>query len=96
MEKREELENLAIDWHIAEQPGKVRTLKKHPRLNKVAINIKYMKASIRAKVEHPFCIIKCQFNFTKARYRAFMKNNGKLAMLFALANIARVDQMLRA
>jgi IS5 family transposase len=43
-----------VDWLIAERPGKVRTLKQHPRKNKTAINIEYMKASIRAKVEHPF------------------------------------------
>jgi IS5 family transposase len=35
-------------------------LKQHPRKNKTAINIEYMKASIRAKVEHPFRIIKRQ------------------------------------
>ena len=38
-----------MDWLIAEAPGKVRTLKQHPRKNKTAINIEYMKASIRAK-----------------------------------------------
>jgi hypothetical protein len=54
------------------------------------------QASIRAKVEHPFRIIKCQFIFTKARYRGLMKNDGNLVMLFALTNIARVDQVLRA
>ncbi|VAF81848.1 putative transposase [Enterobacter hormaechei] len=43
-----------VDWLIAERPGKVKTLKQHPRKNKTAINIEYMKASIRAKVEHPF------------------------------------------
>ncbi|MBL0531111.1 IS5/IS1182 family transposase, partial [Aeromonas caviae] len=53
----------------AERPGKVRTLKQHPRKNKTAINIEYMKASIRAKVEHPFRIIKQQFGFVKARYK---------------------------
>jgi IS5 family transposase len=36
-----------VDWLIAERPGKVRTLKQHPRKNKTAINIEYMKASIR-------------------------------------------------
>ncbi|HEG1844362.1 TPA: hypothetical protein SCR71_004951, partial [Escherichia coli] len=41
----------------------------HPRKNKTAINIEYMKASIRAKVEHPFRIIKRQFGFVKARYK---------------------------
>jgi len=60
------------------------------------LKTEYLKASIRAKVEHPFRIIKCQFGFTKARYRGLMKNDSKLAMLFALVNIARVDQMLRA
>jgi IS5 family transposase len=43
-------------------------LKQHPRKNKTAINIEYMKASIRAG-EHPFRIIKRQFGFVKARYR---------------------------
>ena len=28
-----------------------------------------MKASIRAKVEHPFRVLKRQFGFTKVRYR---------------------------
>lgn len=96
IDKRDNLKDKAVDWHIAERPGKVRALKKHPRINKVPINIEYMKASIRAKVEHPFRIIKCQFGFTKARYRGLMKNDSKLATLFALANIVRVGQMLRA
>ena len=58
--------------------------------------MEYKKASIRAKVEHPFRIIKCQFGFTKARYRGLKKNDGKLGVLFALTNIARMEQMLRA
>lgn len=95
IDKRDDLKDKAVVWHIAERPGIVRVLKKHPRINKVLINIEYMKASIRAKVEHPFRIIKCQFGFTKARYRGLMKNDNKLAMLFALANIVRVGQMVR-
>lgn len=95
-EKRSALKHKELDWHIAKPPGTVRGLKKHPSINKVKLSMEYMKASIRAKVEHPFRIIKCQFGFTKARYRGLMKNDSKLAMLFALANVARVDQMLRA
>jgi len=94
-EKRSELQ-VESDWYIAERPGKIRELKKHPRINKLKIRTEYLKASVRAKVEHPFRIIKCQFGFVKARYRSLVKNNSKLAMLFTLANIARVDQMLRA
>ncbi|MCK5894957.1 MAG: transposase, partial [Endozoicomonadaceae bacterium] len=59
------------------------------------LKTEYLKASIRAKVEHPFRIIKCQFGFTKAHYRGMAKNDSKLAMLFALANIVRVSQMLK-
>ena len=95
-EKRDELSDVTADWHIAEKPGKVRALKKHPRINKDKIRAEYLKASIRAKVEHPFRIIKCQFGFVKARYRGLQKNDNQLAMLFTLANIVRVDQMLRA
>lgn len=65
----------------------MKALKQRPRLNKVALTIEYLKATIRAKVEHPFRIVKCQFGFTKARYLGLMKNDSKLAMLFALATI---------
>ncbi|HEM8643138.1 TPA: IS5 family transposase, partial [Enterobacter hormaechei] len=82
--QREELAEVDVDWLIAERPGKVRTLKQHPRKNKTAINIEYMKASIRAKVEHPFRIIKRQFGFVKARYKGLLKNDNQLAMLFTL------------
>lgn len=95
-EKRDALKKVKVDWYIATIPSKVKALKKHPRINKVLLDIEYKKASIRAKVEHPFRIIKCQFGFAKARYRGLKKNDGKLAMLFALANFVRVDQMLRA
>ncbi|KJJ56482.1 transposase, partial [Vibrio cholerae] len=60
-----------------------------------AIHIEYLKASIRAKVEHPFRIIKCQFGFIKARYKGLMKNDNQLAMLFTLANLVKVDQLIR-
>ena len=93
--QREELAEVDVDWLIAERPGKVKTLKQHPRKNKTAINIEYMKASIRAKVEHPCRIIKRQFGFVKARYKGLLKNDNQLAMLFTLANLFRVDQMIR-
>jgi IS5 family transposase len=95
IEKRENLQDKKIDWYIAERPGKVRVLKERPRINKVLINTEYLKASIRAKVEHPFRIIKCQFGFIKARYRGLMKNDNKLSVMFALANIVRVGQLLK-
>ncbi|MCO7969841.1 transposase, partial [Escherichia fergusonii] len=52
-----------------------------------------MRGSLR--VEHPFRIIKRQFGFVKARYKGLLKNDNQLAMLFTLANLFRVDQMIR-
>ena len=95
-QKREELKSVKADWLIAEIPSKVKILRKHPRKNKQPIRTEYIKASIRAKVEHPFRIIKRQFGFRKAIYRGLAKNDNKLAMLFALANVCRIDQMMRA
>ena len=36
-----------------------------------------------------------QFGFVKARYKGLLKNDNQLAMLFTLANLFRVDQMIR-
>ena len=64
-------------------------------LTKQVIAIAEIRTSIRAKVEHPFRIIKRQFGFVKARYKGLLKNDNQLAMLFTLANLFRVDQMIR-
>lgn len=52
-EKRNELQEVDVDWHITEQPRKVRALKQHRRINKATLNIEYIKASIRAKSNIP-------------------------------------------
>ena len=44
------------------------------------------KASVRAKVEHPFLIVKRDFGFTKTRYRGMAKTLNHLNVLFASAN----------
>ncbi len=100
-QKREELKDVKAHWLIAaifskRRASKIRIFKKPPRKNKQPIRTEYIKASIRANVEHPFRIIKCQFGFRKAIYRGLAKNDSKLAMLFALANVFRVVQMTRA
>ena len=90
-------ESWQVDVRLADRRAsrQGKTLKQHPRKNKTAINIEYMKASIRAEVEHPFRIIKRQFGFVKARYKGLLKNDNQLAMLFTTANLFRVDQMIR-
>jgi len=95
-ENREELADVKAQWAIAMRPGRLKELKKHPRKNKAVIAFERLKSSIRAKVEHPFRIIKRQFGFVKARFKGLRKNDNQLAMLFTLANLFRVDQIIRA
>ena len=51
-------------------------------------------SSVRAKVEHPFQILKCQWGYRKVRYRGLKKNDGQIVMLCALANIFMVRRLL--
>ncbi len=45
------------------------------------------KARVRAKVEHPFRILKRIFGFVKVRYRGLQKNHQGLCAAFALVNL---------
>ena len=53
-------------------------------------------SSWRAKVEHPFQVIKCQWHFRKVRYKGLKKNTSQLFMLFGLYNLFRVRNKLMA
>jgi IS5 family transposase len=53
-------------------------------------------SSIRAKVEHPFRVVKRQFGYLKTRYRGLKKNAAQIYTLFALANLYRVRKVLLA
>ncbi|MBK1641730.1 IS5/IS1182 family transposase, partial [Chromatium okenii] len=46
-----------------------------------------VKGQIRARVEHPFHIIKNLFMHRKVRYKGLAKNTAQLKTLFALANL---------
>src|SRR5215467_10213310 len=46
-----------------------------------------VKARVRAKVEHPFRILKRIFGFEKVRYRGLKKNHQRLCACFALVNL---------
>ena len=45
------------------------------------------KSSVRAKVEHVFWIVKGLFGYRKTRYKGRRKQEAKLHMIFALANL---------
>lgn len=53
-------------------------------------------SQLRARVEHPFRVVKRQFGFTKVRYRGLAKNTAHLKTLFALSNLYMVRRQLMA
>ena len=76
-----------VNWHIAMRPGKRKALDKTHPVQSVIDQVERLKASIRAKVEHPFRVIKRQFGHVKVRYRGLKKNTAQLTTLFALSNL---------
>lgn len=82
-------------WHIAMRPGKRKQLDTENKLVDALIDkVEQIKAKIRAKVEHPFRVIKCQFGFKQVRYRGLMKNTLQIKTLFALSNLWMVRHKL--
>ncbi|POC98142.1 hypothetical protein BKM16_27295 [Pseudomonas amygdali pv. morsprunorum] len=62
-------------WSIAALPS---SCKKHGEKSLIAraySKIEFTKAQLRAKVEHPFRVIKRQFGYTKVRFRGLAKNS---------------------
>ena len=76
-----------VTWHVAMRPGKRRALDKTSELGQILNRIEQLKAGVRAKVEHPFRVIKRQFGHVKVRYRGLKKNTAQLNTLFALSNL---------
>ena len=81
------LEATGVAWQVAMRPGKRRALDKQTKLGALLDKAKQFKSNVRAKVEHPFQVIKCQFGFTKVRYKGLAKNTAQLITLFALSNL---------
>ena len=69
-----------IQWRVAARKGTLKTMHAHDR------DVESRQAGVRAKVEHPFLIVKRDFGFTKTRYRGIGKNLNHLHVLFASAN----------
>jgi transposase, IS5 family len=54
VQKREEMQDVKVNWYIAMRPGKRRALNKDTSLGQLLDACERLKARIRAKVEHPF------------------------------------------
>ena len=90
--KREDNLGREIDWQVAMRPGKRRQLE--PGSDEALAE--RLKASVRAKVEHPFLKVKRVFGYGKVRYRGLAKNRERLALLFGLGNLLTAESQLTA
>lgn len=75
-----------VTWYVAAKRSKVKALPEGP-LKALTQEFEKLKAQVRAKVEHPFQVVKNLFGFRKVRYRGLAKNTAQLHVLFALANL---------
>jgi transposase, IS5 family len=93
--KRPEMTGKTTEFRVSMRPGKRRALpdSEDGRLQDL---IEAAKAHVRAKVEHPFRVIKEQFGFHKTRLRGMAKNCCKVNVIAALTNLFLVRRLLLA
>ena len=93
-EKKPENAGSDVQRITAMRPGKRRALDKSRESGRLAEQYEKLKARVRAKVEHPFQVIKQRFGYVKTRYRGLKKNAARLTMLFAFANLWKVRKQV--
>ena len=76
--------------------GVMRKAPKGGSLHPIEEDINRIIAKVRAKVEHPFRVLKRQFGYTRTRYRGLAKNRAQLFSLFALGNLYLLRRRLAA
>lgn len=86
VEKREDNLELPVTWYVAMRPSKRKALDKSV-VGELMEKLEHAKASIRAKVEHPFHVVKNLFRHRKTRYKGLVKNTAQLFALFGFANL---------
>ena len=87
VQKRPDNLESGVDWQVAMKPGQRRKLEPD---SPEALAEK-AKASVRAKVEHPFLDVKQLFAYAKVRYRRLAKNTERMALLLGLSNLRRAQ-----
>jgi hypothetical protein len=85
VEKRAENADKKVLWHVAIRLGKRRALGSD-RFGQLQARYERAKARLRAKVEHPFHVVKNLFHHRKVRYRSLFKNTSQLFSLFTFAS----------
>ena len=76
-------------WQVAMRPGRRRQLEP----GSADALRERRKASVRAKVEHPFLYVKRHFGYAKVRYRGLAKNTQRLVLLLGLTNLMTAERL---
>ena len=90
--KRAENLGCQVDWQVAMRLERRRKLE----LKSDEALAEKAKASVRAKVKHPFLKVKRLFGYVKVRYPGLGKNAERQALLFGLSNLLTAEGRLRA
>jgi IS5 family transposase len=79
--KKRAARRAGVYWGVKEQrkPGRQLSPSQRKRNRR--------NGSVRAKVEHIFRVLKCQFGYRRVRYRGIAKNGAQVFTLLALANL---------
>lgn len=84
---REDMREVKSRRRIAMRPGKCCALDRSTAVGRLINEYERLKASVRAKVEHPFRVIERQFGHIKVRYRELVKDTQQLHTLLALNSL---------
>ncbi|MCK5495128.1 MAG: IS5 family transposase [Hyphomicrobiaceae bacterium] len=87
--KKRAARRAGVYWAVKEKPKAGR------RLSSSQIKRNRRHGAVRAKVEHVFRVLKCQFGYRKVRYRGIEKNDAQVSALLALANLFLARRQLR-
>ena len=87
--KKRAARRAGVYWAVKEKP------KSRRRLSSSQKRRNRRHGAIRAKVEHVFRVLKCQFGYRKVRYRGIEKNGAQVFSLLALANLFLARRQLR-
>jgi IS5 family transposase len=100
VEKREDMQKALaangqeVRWHVAKRRKTIGQMAEGWQKT-LAQAYEKLKAQVRARVEHPFHIVKNIFRHRKTRYRGLAKNDAQLNALFALSNLYLMREQLR-
>jgi len=87
--KKRAARRAGVYWGVKEQrkPGRQLSSSQRKRNRR--------NGSVRAKVEHIFRVLKCQFGYRRVRYRGIVKNGAQVFSLLALANLFLARRRLK-